>query len=758
MIIISDKLYYRKIVLISLLKSKGIYNKDLFAKIIKGNKRSLNLIHANNVKHLRINEKSFFKHIIKDKYFRNKTLLIDKIDILSIEIGKVLKSRYYNNKSNVIFQEFIQYLLDLLRDPKVNFRNTHLSIDLVKWITKKYVVKRKINVINEIRKAGKYTLRKLKLVGELIDQIDYLNFLKNDITRVQKLRSYHTSNIDHIIMKHTNTIQSFVNADKDLKEIYTKLNVKNNTIQTKLLYNTLVKLKEQLRQKMHSIKYGIIEINDKIETSGDQFTTTVMPFTESGRVNISDKQFRNLNINTIYFNKNNQKLIKDFKNGKYNNKSIDGEIKIIYEGINGYYKKITYKQHPSLVNYEFISFSKNQRNKSYIIQYQYITTTKQKKQFKTILKNLEKSIINNRQYKSVNQFKEFITCSYNYPYLNKSENYKAFKEYYHNLTLNIKFRDLYPYLARTARQKNKFLNFTSFNNNIWRDYLMRTKINRSLANIIYRLDFNREITDFYDPKKQIHYTKRSQRIFLSNIIKEITDNDTLTKLFKEYLTDLIKDYDNRIYLFQMYGIDALKTQIISLQQYYNTNLKYKWNNKAKQINKVLRSLGRQLRHRKIYLDFILMQKFTVNKFLDNFKESNVLVQSLIHLNIDKYTSKSLIRKITIQRSKIECIQIACNNLKSLQVKYMDTKPIYIKEIKDEFTKYDELLGTSETTTIQYIDKESSIDVIQLFKCIIKFDKYLNLNDLYDRILKFQINDNSKLIDYLYKEKLILNQF
>ncbi len=179
--------------MISLLKSKGIYNKALFSRIMNSTKQYLNIIHAKHIKHTRINDKAFFKHIIKDKYFRLKTSIDDKKEILSIEINKILKNRYYNNKSNIIFQEFIEYLVDLLDDPKVHYYNTHLFIDLLKWVTENYKlnVDREINIlfpnliyIEATRQAGLKTMKKLKLINELIDHIDYLNFLNNDLKNV----------------------------------------------------------------------------------------------------------------------------------------------------------------------------------------------------------------------------------------------------------------------------------------------------------------------------------------------------------------------------------------------------------------------------------------------------------------------------------------------------------------------------------------------------------------------------------------------
>ena len=737
----TEKLYKRKIVLISLLKSKGINNVDLFTQIVKSSKRQLNIIHAKHIKHTRVNDKAFFKHIIKDRYFRKKTSIDDKKDILHIEIGKILKSRYLDNKENVLFQEFIQYLLELVSDRKIHFGNTHLFLDLVKWITDNYVVNREVNIINEIRIAGNLTLIKLKLVSEFIDHIDFYNYLLNDITKIQKLRSYHSTNIDSIIIKQYNLIEVFIKQDKLLKQIYNKLTLEVGRIQTKLLYNELVNLKEKLRQKMHSINYGIIENYDKIKELGDQFNTQVMPFTESGRVDLSDKEFSNLHINTIYFKKSDTRKIKAFKNGYYNNHKIDGEITIIFNGINRYNKKVYAK--------------------SYMIQYQYKTTIKQGQQFKAMMQSLETSIKNDRNYPKYDNFNGYITCSYSYPYLNQKNNYQSFKEYYKDLDYPIKFRNIYPYLSRTTRQKNKFLNFTSFNNNMWRDYLIRSSINRSLGNMIYQLDFNREITDFYNPKNQLNLTKRKQRLYLSNLITIISKDSNLMKLFKRFLNDLIKDYDNRIYLFEIYGIDALKSQIVKLQQYYNSN----YNNyqlvrtkKALQTKRLIGSLSRQIKPRKIYLDYLIMQKFIVNKFLSNIRPANILIQSVLHRNIEKYLSKSLIRRITIQRSKVECIKICCNNLKSIKVNFLNDRPVYIKEKLDAYSKFDELLGTSEKTKIKYVEKDLQIDIIVLFKGISKFDRYFDLKDLNDKILNFKINDKSKLIDYLYKEKSILNQF
>jgi len=288
---------------------------------------------------------------------------------------------------------------------------------------------------------------------------------------------------------------------------------------------------------------------------------------------------------------------------------------------------------------------------------------------------------------------------------------------------------------------------------------MRSKINRSLANIIYRLDLDRKITNFYDPKNfnQIKHTKRKQRLFLSNIITKINKDSYLTKLFNEFLTDLIKEYNNRLYLFQIYGIDALKNQVLNLQQFYNS-FKAKRNIKAIRCKHLIYRLKTQIPLRKQHLDFILMQKFIINEFKSTLNPHNILIQTILHQNIEKYTSKSLVRKIQTTRSKVELIQIACNNLNSLKVNYLDSMPVYVKETNEEYNKFDEVLDDNDSYKVEYIDKEFEIDIIHFFKCVSKFDRFVNLNDFYDSVLNFKINENKTLKDFIYKEKSILNQF
>jgi len=796
---ITEKLNKRRIVLIALLKSKGINNNELFAKILIGNKKTLNLIHRKHILRLRTRSKDeykpsmdqlFFKHIIKDKYFRKNILLVDKTDIIRREINKILRNRHTNNKNNTIFQDLIDSILDLL----LSSNNTHLSVDLYFFVKNNYKVYREINIINEVRKAGKYTLNKLKLVNEFIDHIDYFNFLNNDIDKFQKLRmkkvvvnysdyklillrlqklnecfltnpfklvkthQKHTSilnkgfvklwhindktfNLGEYIVDFFNLIESFVNSDKDLKEIYNQLTLNKGKIQTKLLYNQLTKLKTDLHKTLYEINYSIDYSNeDQIAEYGNIYYKGVLPFHESGQLELSDKEYTKLNINALYFKKSNVKSIRNLKNGYFNKRKIDGQIKIISEGVNPY--------------------NRNKHKKSYYIIYQYITTQDQQIQFKRLMKLFYLPFKKYYYPKGISDFKDYVDCTYTYPYMNKQQNYKAFKEYYKEITqssFSVKFSHIYPYATTSTRMKNKFLNFTSIGNNIWREYFLRKHIDRNLANIFYRLDLDRKITNFYNPKNQLLLTKRKQRLFLVKIIKGISMNKQLTKLFNEFLNKLIKDFDNRIYLFQSYGLNALDKQILHLQQFYDS-FKAKRNLKVIRCKHLIKRLKTTIPLRKQYLSFLEMQRSTIINYQSNFKPYNVLIQSILNDNIEKYLYKSLIRKIQINRSKVECILMACNNLNSLHIKYLDSMPVYVKEIDQEINKFDEILDSNDNYKIEYVDQWKSIDIIHFFKCIIKFDKYLNLDDLYDTILNVKINEKEILKDYIYKEKSILNQF
>jgi len=159
MIKMNEKLNQRKIVLIALLKSKGINDKRIISKILKSTKTSLNLIYAKHIKHLRINDKAFFKHLLKPRAFSKDFTLAQKVDIICTEIDKILLKRYTNNKSNVLFQEFIDFLLDYL----LSFKSTHLSFDLYTHIKQHYKIENKTRMIHETRLAGKYTLEQIKL-------------------------------------------------------------------------------------------------------------------------------------------------------------------------------------------------------------------------------------------------------------------------------------------------------------------------------------------------------------------------------------------------------------------------------------------------------------------------------------------------------------------------------------------------------------------------------------------------------------------
>jgi len=733
----TEKLNQRKIVLIALLKSKGINDKRIISQVLKSSKRGLNLIHAKHIKHTRINDKAFFKHLLKPRSFSKDFLLVEKIEIICTEIDNRILKRYYNNKSNVLFQEFIDFLLDYL----LTFKSTHLSFDLYTHIKDNYKIENKTNVVRETLKAGKYTLEQLKLVNELIDHIDYINYLNNDITKLQRLRMKSSFDFNGYTIDLINDVEKFANENKDLKSIYNRLKFTEGKLENKLLYNELTQLKQNLHETLYTINYGITTSDSASSKNkaniSNELSTGVMPFYESGALELTDKQFNQLHINTIFCNKLNTKFIKALKNGRYNNHSIDGSLTIISEGKNRY--------------------NKGKFNKSYFIHYQYNTTIEQEKSFKRLLKNLEISCKNNAKYNDYDNFKDFIRCTYNFPYYNQRDNFKTFKQHFKDnvkSNLNVKYSYVYPYaIKQSSLQKKKFLSFISWNNNIWKDYSFRSHINNDLANIIYNLDLNRLISDFYNPKNQLLFTYRKQRIFLRHLMIEI--NKTYSIRFNKFLYNLIKETNDRIYLFETYGIKALVNQIRDLKQFHDS-FKAKRSLKAIRTKHLIKRLTELIPLRKQHLEVLKWVNQTLENNLKAFNPSSVLIQSILHQNIQLYLRKTIIRKIDISRPPKELVLMACNNLKSINVDFMDTMPIHIKTESTGLTKFDEILDCNDNYKIEYIDKETKINIIALFKAITKFDRYFDLNDLYKVILNSNINEKTKLKDYIYKEKYILN--
>ena len=150
----------------------------------------------------------------------------------------------------------------------------------------------------------------------------------------------------------------------------------------------------------------------------------------------------------------------------------------------------------------------------------------------------------------------------------------------------------------------------------------------------------------------------------------------------------------------------------------------------------------------------------IHKNLMNLKPYNVLIQSILDANIENYIRKSIVRKIDTSRPAKELILMACNNLKPIYIDYMGTSQVYVKQLTTELSKFDEILDLNDNYKIEYIDKEMTINIIDYFKAITKFDRYIKLDDLYKVILNVRINNakkTNKLKDFIYKEKLILNK-
>jgi len=233
-------------------------------------------------------------------------------------------------------------------------------------------------------------------------------------------------------------------------------------------------------------------------------------------------------------------------------------------------------------------------------------------------------------------------------------------------------------------------------------------------------------------------------------------NTTYSKRFTIYLSKLVEESKNRIYLFELYGIKALITQISDLKHFYNNNFESKRTKQARITKKAIITLETLLVSRREYLEVLKLISQTLDNKQVKFNPSSVLLQSIINENIEKYLRKTIIRKIDTTRSPKELVLMACNNLKPINVDFMNTMPVYVKIETDSLNKFDEILDLNDKYKIQHINKESTIDIIAYFKAIIQFDRYLDLNDLYMVILNSNITNDSKLKDYIFKEKQILN--
>ncbi len=374
------------------------------------------------------------------------------------------------------------------------------------------------------------------------------------------------------------------------------------------------------------------------------------------------------------------------------------------------------------------------------------------------MKNLKKSCINNTKYDKFNDFTDYIRCTYKFPYYNQSENFNTFKQHFKenvDSKLNVKFNHIYPYaIKQSSRQKKKFLSFVSWKHNTFKDFELRKRINNNLANIIYNLDLNRLITKFYNPSSQLNYTHRKQRIFLRDLMIEINKN--YSKRFNAFLSDLVKQTNKRIYLFETYGIKALITQITDLKLFYDRKFESKRTKQARITKKAIITLENLLPSRREYLEVLKLINITQENILKKFNPSSVLIQSILHDNIELYLRKTIIRKIDTSRLPKELVLMACNNLKPINVDYMNSMPSIVKIENDNLSKFDEILDYNDNYKIEYIDKKTKINIIALFKAITQCDRYFDLNDLYKVILNSNITNELKLKDFIYKEKQILN--
>ena len=350
----------KRIITICKLKSLGISDNKTINKVLNGNIQTIKAIYNQYIRGKNILLKEELKGIIDNKLFRisnykctkcnkrhyfNQSIYDNHYKWLKVHFGQkerqglisetldyIIKRHYNNNKNNKEFQRLIEYIDVILSNDVLSYMNntlrSHVITNYKTEILKTYNAK-KIDLNEKIEKN-------IQLLKEIIKQIDYINFMNKDITKLQRIRIKQCMDIDKHKRQNLWYLIDLMNTNKDVRNLVNKLDYKDGIMNNKALYNKILSYIKEYENKLYQMKFGINSYNNKV--NGEVFSVGVLPFSDSGKFESKVDKFEKLESIILYcFDRFNV------------NKGIKGELtKYTYEGIDGKMYKTGYK---ARVNY-----------------------------------------------------------------------------------------------------------------------------------------------------------------------------------------------------------------------------------------------------------------------------------------------------------------------------------------------------------------------------------------------------------------------
>lgn len=696
----------KRIWILNSLKAIGVEVKDLKDKIMRANKRTLNLIKRKYLLFNRPRLIDAFSHVIEysAKYTKNEFL-----DIVLTFVKKKLKTSFSNNKYNEKFNQFIDELLVIISSEEKRIRKHKGIADRQKsWRTNnlealkivllnRYSKDRYINRIKLMR--NKRIEENINLKRELLDLIEYFNFThsKDTMKYTQKdleentfysnLRDKYSPYMNHedYSLQLFSILEDFLNENPKMRDLFDSLKVEK-------IRRYPVNVGEDLKRKYRGY-YTYYEIkNNKLYNS------------IRDEINKFDKMshFMKYGLESCYSELNSEDRI------KYNENIVICKVK--GDNIKKFMKRInnSFNKYNVLIDIKETIVLEDGTNE---IHYTYRYNEDQQKSYENILKNLKK-YYSQRRLTTID-IDNMIDVSFVFNY---EEDYMKYKKYVNWISEVLD--------KRSYIRKSSIFPYNQLNNQYNRIHGHKPaykEVTKKLKPKIVEA-INRKTNEMYE-------TKVDLEIKVKKIKKDLGDIVSLHRLNKKmgkYEKLFVKILDIEEEIMEKKGLLEDKLYYLIVDN---------WDLLENIVIHIFTDILKNMRHKVVIAEEIDYYGNMFREFCMNPKESYVKRGDIKYIKWDyihrtlmglimKYNTNECIRLFDSKRSLSELALYQTNNINSQTIEMKNNEEI--DNVSNDL--FDRILGYGENRG----DNKSNEEVFALFvkdffRCIIRTYKKSQIN-------------------------------
>lgn len=768
MIGITESLQTKRILTLSKLSALGFNDQNTTSKVLNGNMKTIKYVYNKYIKNKNILLQKEIKGLLDLKQFNSTNYKCNKCkkrhylgskvyynhykysklnygyleqqkEYLDQCLNTILDKHYNNDKFTVKFQELVDYTIEYLE----KFTNTALNTDLRNYIENSYKTDIKDNYNDILMQENIRIQKNIKLLKEIIEHIEYLDYLSNDITKLERLRMQR--DIEGYSIDYVKDIYDLINSNNDISIILNDLDLTKGKFNNRVLYAKIKQYIQDYKDMLYNLNFGInYYSNKKTNKNGKTYYQKVgcLPFDDSSKfqkdINLASNQSK-LDLNLFYCWDRSDK----FKNFKY------------------WYNYML--QHPNIeiLNHGINQKRKDQKLPSHYITYIYHTTNRINK----IVRNMKYKIYKHIEIENSNNINDngkLVNVDFSFDYDNKYNKINKYNKYLRSLGIReyLKYYEIfYP-----AYNNPKYL-FSTFGHlmnppskiildsltkkakkvkkvkmgNLKREQKSQYLMNKNLATILYYMSAK------YNLRKEITYkNKENTKQFILMMINEANSH----KLLYDNLHAYYNEYFDGIHAKITYineRIRKLDVKILKLKEIYE-KMPNKRKKEARELKGKFQLLEKKhdsyLRIRKELVDKnskilaffgTLSMNNEVNQISDN-------VHDLMVKEIKTFYRKVLVRHVHTNRHQKEIINLALMNMnEQVLIKIIDDRKDIItsNDLFDRFLTYEG--SVKQLNEYSNFDQCKEINVIAYLKIINKILKCFDNQSFVNEIIEMLFN-------------------